>query len=300
MFFSLPAMLRISGSSIHSMILTRTMRHHWHLLLGLCLLLPQHHALADLMLHPTRIVFEKNQRAAQLELVNNGTEAATYRISLVNRRMSDTGQFSAVDSPVPGELFSDGLLRYSPRQITLAPGAGQVVRIMLRKPASLAPGEYRSHLQFERLPEAKGANSIETRRSADQEIGVELKVLIGASIPVIVRHGETAATVNLSHLELQQPASGQPPVLALQLNRSGNQSVYGDLTVSFIPQGGDEQIMAKIGGVAVYTPNDLRRAKIALQPPAGLTLGPGTVRVTYREPPDAGGKLLAEASIALP
>jgi P pilus assembly chaperone PapD len=53
----------------------------------LVLALPAH---ADLMLYPTRIVFEKNQRAAQIELINNGSKPATYRISLVNRRMTET------------------------------------------------------------------------------------------------------------------------------------------------------------------------------------------------------------------
>ncbi|MDB5838050.1 MAG: hypothetical protein JWQ23_2 [Herminiimonas sp.] len=301
MFFPASARCRIARFFTHPMLAACNMKKHCRLLLGLLMLLPQHHALADLMLHPTRIVLEKNQRAAQLELINNGTEAATYRISLVNRRMSETGEFSAIDSPAPGEQFADSLLRYSPRQITLAPGVGQTVRIMLRKPADLAPGEYRSHLQFDKLPEPKGAASIESQApQGEKEIGVTLTALIGASIPVIVRHGETAANVTLSHLELQKPSADQAQILSLQLDRSGNRSVYGDLAVSFAPQGGTEQVIAKAGGVAVYSPNPLRRAKLVLQPPSGLALSRGTLRVTYRERPEAGGKLLAEAAITLP
>lgn len=298
MFFPISARSRIAGF-LRQPLLAASNRQMCRLLLGLLMLLPQHYALADLMLHPTRIVFEKNQRSAQLELINNDTEAATYRISLVNRRMSETGDFSAIDTPAPGEQFADHLLRYSPRQVTLAPGVGQVVRIMLRKPAGLAPGEYRSHLQFDKLPDAKGATSIETRSAGDKEIGVVLTALVGASIPVIVRHGETAASVSLSHLELHKPA-GQAPVLALQLHRSGSRSVYGDLTVSFTPQGGAEQVLAKVGGVAVYTPNSLRRAKLALPSATSVALTRGTLHVTYRERPEAGGKLLAEAAIVLP
>jgi P pilus assembly chaperone PapD len=297
-FFSLSAKPRIAGSLTQYLSAAFSIRKYCGLLLGLLTLLPQHHALADLMLYPTRVVFEKNQRAAQLELINNGTEAATFRISLVNRRMSDAGDFSVIDTPLPGEQFADELLRYSPRQVTLVPGVGQVVRIMLRKPANLAPGEYRSHLQFDKLPEAKGASSIETSGADDKDIKIVLTALVGASIPVIVRHGETDANVRLSHLELQKPAENQAPVLSLQIDRTGNRSVYGDLTVSFMPQGGAEQTIAKVGGIAVYTPNALRRAKLAL--PSGLTLAHGALRVTYRERPEAGGKLLAEATIVLP
>lgn len=271
------------------------------LMLGLLALLPQRDAWADLMLNPVRIVFENNQRAAQVDLINNGAETATFRIRLVNRRMSDIGEFTVVDSPASGELFADGLLRYSPRQVVLAPGAGQAVRLMLRKPSSLAPGEYRSHLMFEKVPEAQGATSIETQGGpAGDEFAIKLTALVGASIPVIVRHGDTAATVTLSQLALQHPAPDQAPVLALQMERSGNRSVYGDLAVSFTPQGGAEQVIGKVGGIAVYTPNRLRRAKLALQAPPGLVLANGTLRVTYRERPDNGGKLLAEAALVLP
>jgi hypothetical protein len=273
----------------------------WLVILGLMLLLAQHHASADLMLNPTRIVFEKNQRSMQLDLINDGNETATYRISLVNRRMSETGEFSAIDSPLPGEQFADGLLRYSPRQVVLAPGAAQMVRILLRKPANLAPGEYRSHLRFEKVPETKGTTSVETKGGASgDELGIKLTALVGVSIPVIVRHGETEAEVTLSSLELQKPTAAQPSVLALRMARSGNRSVYGDLTASFTPQGGTEQIIAKAGGVAVYTPNAVRRAKLALKLPSGLALAHGVLRVTYRERPEEGGKLLAEAAIQLP
>ncbi len=299
-FFFISVRSLIAGLLRRTLLIAGNKQKHCLVLVGLLILLPQRQALADLMLHPTRIVIEKNQRAAQLELTNNGAEAATYRISLVNRRMSETGEFSAIDSPGPGEQFADEMLRYSPRQITLAPGAGQVVRIMLRKPAGLAPGEYRSHLQFDKLPDAKGATSIETRGAGDKEIGVVLTMLVGASIPVIVRNGETDASVRLSHLELQKPTGGEAPILSLQLHRSGSRSVYGDLTASFTPQGGSEQMVAKVGGVAVYTPNSLRRAKLALQPAAGVPLARGTLRVTYRERAEAGGNLLAEAAIVLP
>ena len=266
---------------------------------GLLILICSSEALAQLMLYPTRIVFEGNQRSAQLQLINNGSESATYRISLVNRRMDEAGGFSNIDEPQPGEQFADEMLRYSPRQITIAPGAGQTVRIMVRKPANLAVGEYRSHLLFSQQPEAKGSSSIETHNDANSGIGIVLNMLVGVSIPVIVRHGNTDADVALTQLELQHPA-GESLLLALQMKRSGNQSVYGDLAASFTPRGGAEQVVGRANGVAVYTPNPLRRVKMRLEPPTGLRLANGMLRVTYREQAEDGGDLLAEAVLQLP
>jgi P pilus assembly chaperone PapD len=266
----------------------------------LLVFLPVSHALAELMVYPTRIVFAGNQRAAQLELINNGTESATYRISLVNRRMSETGGFSAIDVPLPGEQFAEDLLRYSPRQVTLAPGAGQAVRIMVRKPANLATGEYRSHMLFAKQPDPKGKTSIESSgAAADSEISIVLTTLVGISIPVIVRHGNPDASVALTHLDLLLPAD-KAPVLAFVMERSGNQSVYGDLTISFTPHNGSEQVVARANGVAIYTPNPLRRASITLGQLNPSQLTNGALRVTYREQADDGGALLAETVLQLP
>jgi P pilus assembly chaperone PapD len=254
-------------------------------------------AWAELMLHPTRLVFDKNQRAAQIELINNGSTPTTYRISLVNRRMTESGQFEAIDAPAPGEQFADPMLRYSPRQITLQPGSAQTVRVMLRKPAELADGEYRSHLQFELLPEVEGASSIESQPGG-KDIGVVLNTLVGASVPVIVRHGGTNATMRLSGLALAR--EGKQPVLSLQFEREGNSSVYGDLAVTFTPRGGKPQQLALVGGIAVYTPNRVRKAAVPLQAPNGTALAHGTIEVSYHDRPEAGGKLLSQASLELP
>ena len=257
------------------------------LLLGALLLAQQ--ARADLMLFPTRVVFEKNQRAAQIELINNGAEPATYRLSLVNRRMSETGEFKPVEAAAAGELFADPMLRFSPRQVTVQPGAAanrahhaaQAGRTGRRR-IPLAPAVReagRRRRQHQRR---------EPSRRPRKDIGVVLTALVGASVPVIVRHGATAANVTLSQLELGGSAAA--PSLAMQFERSGNASVYGDLNVSFLARSGAEHQLGKMGGIAVYAPNPLRRASLALQPPSGLALAHGTLVVTYRERADAGGK----------
>jgi fimbrial chaperone protein len=262
------------------------------------LLLTSPAALADLMLFPTRIVFEKNQRAAQLELINQGKEPETYRLSLVNRRMNETGDFAPADTAEPGEQFADAMVRFSPRQVTIAPGSSQTVRMLLRKPADLAPGEYRSHLQIDRVAEPAGSGSIEAAADSGK-IGVTLTALVGASIPVIVREGDTQAQVSLTQLTLLS-ASAEPATIGFEIDRGGNRSVYGDLTVTFTPKGGTPVEVARAGGVAVYVPNPLRKARMPLRLPEGAMLSGGSLRVTYRERADAGGKLMAEANLPLP
>ena len=263
-------------------------------------------ALADLMLYPARITLETNQRVAKLQLVNQGLQPNSYRISVVNRRMTETGQIVAAGTPEPGEQFAQDLIRYSPRQVTLQPGEAQTVRISVRKPAGLAAGEYRSHLQFERLPDAEGRSDL-TQATHEESVqtSIKLTALIGASIPVIVRHGDTAATVTLDTLALERAipvastAEGAP-LLSFHMNRSGNRSVYGNLSASYTPPGGRPLEVGAVNGVAVYVPNALRTAKLPLSLPQGLALRGGVITLRYEQRAEDGGKPMAQATIAVP
>lgn len=257
---------------------------------------------AELSLFPTRIVLEKNQRSAQVELLNRGTAPETYRISVVNRRMTIDGDIVLADSAEPDERFADSMLRYSPRQVTLQPGQSQTVRVLLRKPAELAAGEYRSHLQFDRVEDSSAATSIEAGASAPggSGIGVVIRALVGASIPVIVRHGDTQARVSLSDLALEGDPASPARILRLQFDRQGNRSVFGDLRVTFTPAGRAAVEVGRAFGVAVYVPNPMRQARLQLDPPPGVALAGGVLHVSFRERPEAGGDLLAEARLALP
>lgn len=270
------------------------------LLIASCAL-PVEEAHADLMINPTRIVFDKNRRAAQIDMINDGAASATYRLVLVNRRMTELGAFESIDSAGLDDLFANAMLVYSPRQITLLPGAQQLVRVALRKPEDLLPGEYRSHLLFEKVAEATGADNIENLgRTPAGEVGVSLTALIGVSIPIIVRHGDTKADVVIDQLALKKSVSGHAPMLMLRLNRTGNRSVYGDLIVSFKRNGAPSEIVGRAAGVAVYTPNMVRRANLDLQVPTAVTLEHGALAVSYIEQAEDGGKVMAQAAIELP
>jgi len=252
----------------------------------------------DLAVAPTRVVFEGRSRSAQLSLVNRGSTTATYRIQVVNMRMDENGQMQRIDQPDAGQNFAGNLFRYSPRQVTLAPGETQAVRLLLRKPANLADGEYRSHLLMQNVPKDAGV-SIEQNQSTD---GVQIRMvpIFGITIPVIVRHGNTQANVSLSDLNIMPPdAESAVPRLRFNINREGSGSAFGDLTAKLVA-GGKETVIGQIMRLAIYTPNTSRGVTMSLRVPAGASLSGGKLHLTYARTEDDGGKPMADAELTLP
>ncbi|KPJ93403.1 MAG: hypothetical protein AMJ55_08060 [Gammaproteobacteria bacterium SG8_15] len=256
------------------------------------------YAASQLMVAPTRVVFDGKSRAAQVTVINSGDATGTYRIKVINKRMNEDGQIEDVESANPDELFADKMIRYSPRQVVLEPGKSQVVRLSLRKPAKLKDGEYRSHLLFQAIPENAGTDI----QSAVKQGGISVKLtaIVSVSIPVIVRHGDTKVSVAFTSIKHQAaPDEKSLPSLLLELERKGNQSVYGDFLTEYVNAKGNSIVIGQINGVAIYTPNEKRTIKIPLTAPPGVELKNGVVNVYYRSPQNQGGAVLAQTQLKL-
>jgi fimbrial chaperone protein len=258
---------------------------------------------SQILLSPTRVVFDGPARSIQVDVVNTSGKAAIYRLSVVNKRMTEDGDLLPVESPLPGERFVGDMVRFSPRQLTLEPGASQVVRLSLRKPADLPPGEYRSHLLLSQVLEGNDASSVEVAASGPKEerLQISLSMLVGAMIPLIVREGPATMSAQLRALTLQPAQGAQPPVLSFGIWREGSRSVYGDVLVSWQAAGSAAPVeVARLNGLAVYVPNESRRVRLALQPPEGVTVGgKGRLRVTFQARPEDGGRPFAESDLEL-
>lgn len=239
---------------------------------------------ATLLVTPSRVVFEDRVRTSQVTLVNKGTETNTYRISFIRQNMTEDGRFVAVKKDEEG-MYSDTMVRFSPRQIVLEPGQSQIVRLMLRKPRGLADGEYRSHMLLQALPKTTKSDISKAVKENADEISVEITTIVGVSIPVIVRNGKLSTEVSLTNASyVKNPDPEQKSHIVLDINRSGTKSTYGDFRVTYIDENGQAEIVGNVKGVAVYTPNKLRRFEIPVNTPASNKgYSKGRFNVTYSE-----------------
>ena len=165
-----------------------------------------------------------------------------------------------------------------------SPARAQTVRVMLRKPADLAEGEYRSHLQFEKLPEPTAPPASRAAARRRSQIGVVLNALVGASIPVIVRQGRRGASVTLAGLALQAGDAASRRCWP-SFERDGNRSVYGDVSRHLHAAGGKPQHAGAGRRHRRVHAQPLRQAALPLQLPAGVTLAAARCAVSYRDRP---------------
>lgn len=254
-------------------------------------------AQGDLLITPRRVVFEGTKRSMDLNLANTGRDTATYAISLVQIRMKEDGGFETITEPDPGQQFADRFIRFFPRSVTLGPNEAQTVKIQLIRSNELERGEYRSHFYFRSI---RGITPLgETEKIKDTtNISVVLTPVFGITIPAIIRVGESTASVSISNPGLEM-LNDTIPMFSMIFNRSGNMSVFGDLSVDHISTLGKITRVGTANGVAVYTPNTIRKFKFNLNPIPGVDFRSGKLRVTYSAPSDVKPGRYAEAEMSL-
>lgn len=247
-------------------------------------------ASGDLLVAPTRLVLD-GQRGAEVVLNNIGGEAATYRISLELRRMNEEGRLVDVATPTAAEAAALAMVVYAPRRVTLQPNQPQSIRVGVRPPEGLADGEYRVHMLFRAIPDARPAATA-AAQPADG-LAVALTPIYGITIPVIVRRGSLDAQARITDARLTS-RDGRAAV-SFDLGRTGNRSLYGDVRVL---KAGTSEPLLVARGIAVYPEIEHRNVTLAAgEDFAGTLAGPVTIQ--YVERPEDGGRVLAEAQVFL-
>ena len=253
----------------------------------------------DLTLSPKRLVIAPGARAATMFVLNRGAETVTYAIDVVDRVMLPDGRIrepaEAADKPggaqALAQLKSAGkMIVFSPRRVTLRPGESQTVRLRITRPADLPEGEYRSHLTVTAVPPADAGLTAEVAvQPRPGQMAIRIRTVFGASIPVIVRHGEPRPAAEIRDVRYLVQASGRPAV-ALALARTGASSLYGDLVVRAAGAAAAEPPLAMIRGVGVYAEIGHRLFELPLSRP--LARGE-QLEIVFRDEEARNGQVLA-------
>ena len=257
-------------------------------------------AQGNLLVTPMRVVFDGKKGLQELNIANTGKDTARYLVSFIEIRMNEDGTFEKISEPDSGQHFASSFIRFFPRSVVLPPNEAQVVKLQLVNTSKLDSGEYRSHIYLRAEPNVNALGE-DTQASAEESEGISIRLtpVFGISIPVIIRYGPKTGAVSLSDLNLVTEGNAAPR-LQMVFNRSGNTSVYGDITVDHVSSKGKTTRVANVRGMAVYTPTRLRHMQVQLDAKPGINYHSGKLVVVYGTTTDDGAvTTLAQAALVL-
>ena len=258
---------------------------------------PEGSCQGNLLIMPRRVIFEGGKKAQELTLANTGTDTAKYVVSFVQMRMKEDGSFTQITVPDSGQNFSDKYFRIFPRTVILAPKKSQVVKMQLLKTSKMLPGEYRSHIYFRSVPKARPLGDDPSQKDS-MGVSVHLIPIFGITIPAIIRIGECAGKVDIKDLSIEK-INDTVTRMHMKLIRSGNISVYGDMTVHYTNPQGKTIRVAAVKGIAVYTPNQFRTFQFDLDRVPNVDYHKGKLFVLYSAAEDTRSSKLAEGELIL-
>jgi hypothetical protein len=262
---------------------------------------------ANLNIAPKRLVLDRSRRSGTIYIYNQGDEAGTFDITLVDRVMLPDGSIVPVTDAAtkPGvQAYVDQLkssrefLQVSPRRVTLPPHQGQTIRLRL-SPSAPAGDEYRTHLTITSIPPRDAGTTAESAAAAATgRFRFQISTLFGLSIPIIARLGDTDVRAAIENVRIEEvpaaPGAASPrptAMLTFDLLRQGASSLYGNIDVRVAGRRGDLIGLAK--GVGVYPEVARRSVRLALiRPPA---LGE-KLEITFTDDDTSPGKVLAKVA----
>lgn len=234
-----------------------------------------------LMFNPLRIIFTDRQRSINVHAINTSDEAFTYNISLATMRKGTDGQLYTPKKETIEEQHVKDMIRFSPRRATIQPHTRQVIKVMVRKPKDLPPGEYQTRLSIS--PEA----SQPTKRDdlADKSGTISMDVLVASTLPIIIQHDKPPAIVTPDSIALKNMSKSRSGIgAAVKLTRKGELSAFGDLFLTFIPAdgSGSTREIGRVIGLAIYLPDTERALNVPLKDITQAEVTGGTIRATFQ------------------
>lgn len=228
---------------------------------------------AELSVSPTLIVFDDERATKAITIENTGRKELVARISLVNLRMLPDGRMVRAAPPAPSEHFASDMVRFSPHELVLDPGASEVVRLQVPTLEKRPEGEYRTHILVQQVPDIAALRTSPFENA--EGVSVDLQAVLGVALPLLIRRGKPMAQVRLDALRFERTEEGLAAV-RVRLERQGERSIRGALSLLL-----DGSEIEAYDGLAVYAPAPARELLLPL-PKDTRTLS-GRLEVRFRE-----------------
>jgi len=214
-------------------------------------------SLSGISVTPTRLILSDQKKSAAITLRNTSDSEISYRLKFIEMGFDGNGELiklAASQQPVGFNSLSS-YVRFSPRQVKLAAGASQVIRVMVLRNPNLDKGEYRSHLEIRVLPRAVDRAFLDIETAEEQEkVRPTVITSLGITMPVVWRNGDLDAGAVVSNVAFMKSADNTIRAISMDIERTGQRSVFGDIYVSIKDEKNKKTLLASYKDYGIYHP----------------------------------------------
>ncbi len=243
---------------------------------------------AVLFIYPTLVMFEGNQRSAEITLTNRGDQTGTFETSWSDMTMAPGGGLVKYEGQAPWSVQS--YVRYSPRRVTLAPSESQIIKIALRRGQDVPEGEYYSHFRVLTLNSEDPAAETEDAGAAAAAVSITARAAV--AIPIVWRNSRDTSSASIESVRID-PNANQ---LTVDVRRHGQLSARGYLHVFETAPDGTRRYLAEPVQLVIYPNINSRLTAIELKD--GVMAGslPRGTEVSYTSEPEITDRSIVFAS----
>ncbi len=201
---------------------------------------------ANLQVFPTKVRLSTRSKVSTITLRNKGTFKTTYKLSAVFYKQSFDGQMKRIEDPgVEGQSVIK-FLRFSPRQVTLAPNEEQVVRFMVRKTSKLSSGDYRAHIRFEPIKKEE-----EQDGARNNLVMMKIDARVAINVPIIYTHGNVEGSIKLKDFSIS--SNDKESFFHVIMKKDKSIFPFGTFKIYKINED-KEEFITVVNGVSSYIP----------------------------------------------
>jgi len=207
-------------------------------------------AAQSLLVTPGTLFLSDRSPSGEIHVGNPGEGIATFEVQETSFRQLENGRLVSEELEL-AEQAAHFFIRFGPRQFSLAGGEAQLVRLVVRPPGGLPPGEYRIHLSVVNLTEEAPQSVALPPPSGLEGIMIpSIRILVARATRVLYRHQVVPMGGSLGPLELEEAGEGRR--LRVGVERRGETSFVGTLRFELRSESGEILEGWPPQGVSIY------------------------------------------------
>ncbi|MFT5852085.1 MAG: hypothetical protein ACI87J_002061 [Colwellia sp.] len=169
-----------------------------------------------------RIYIDKDKSTESFMVFSKKPVDEVCHLGLVHNNFDAAGQMTRYPDDSTPDNSAKPWLRFTPKNFKLKSSTAQAVRFSMRRKANVQPAEYRSYLSIE-CHEITPEKSKAKPTQGTAAVGLEPRLV--QNVPVVVRTGRLNAKLTFGTTKIVDDK------IFVTLNRTGNRSVYGKLSL---------------------------------------------------------------------